>query len=83
MSKVLATMQRSFMERRRKKPSYIVPIVFFLLEMLMLWLLMSLFNWNIDMSEWNVYTIIPSIIWIIFSSAKLYFIFKRQTHSYE
>ena len=71
-------MQRNFMEKRRRRPSFVVPIMFFVLEMLMMWLLLGLFNWSLYPDQWNVYSFIMVILWIIFSSVKLRIVLKRQ-----
>lgn len=71
-------MQRNFMEKRRKRPSYIVPVVFSLMEIMMMWLLLSLFNWAVNPLEWNVYAYGVAVAWMIFSSVKLGIVLKRQ-----
>jgi len=71
-------MQRNFMEKRRKRPSYLVPIVFSVLEIIVMWLLLSLFNWAINPTKWNVYAYVVMGIWVIFSSIKLSIVLKRQ-----
>ncbi|PHR58511.1 MAG: hypothetical protein COA44_03445 [Arcobacter sp.] len=71
------------MEKRRKRPSYLVPIAFSLMEIMMMWLLLSLFNWAINPLEWNVYAYGVTIIWILFSSVKLSFVLKRQNVQYD
>jgi len=76
-------MQRNFMEKRRRRPSYLVPLLFFLLELTMMWLTLSLLNWNMNILEWNVYTYLAAAVWIAFSSIKLGIVLKRQNVSYE
>jgi len=71
-------MQRNFMEKRRKRPSYFIPIVYFLMEVLMMWLLIGLFNWSLYPDQWNIYSLIILMFWIIFSSVKLRIVLKRQ-----
>ena len=71
-------MQRNFMEKRRKRPSYIIPIAYFHLEMILMWLTLSLFNWDIYIQNWNIYTYPIAVIWIIFSGVKLNIVLKRQ-----
>ena len=71
-------MQRNFMEKRRKRPSFTVPVIFSLMEVVMMWLLLSLFNWEINPLEWNVYAYGVAVVWIIFSSVKLSIVLKRQ-----
>jgi len=71
-------MQRNFMEKRRKRPSYLVPVTFFSLEMILMYLVMSLINWDLDSYQWHIYTYPFVIIWFIYCSLKLYFVLKRQ-----
>lgn len=66
------------MEKRRKRPSYLIPILFFILELILMWLTLSLFNWDTDIKKWHVYTFPVALIWIIFSSIKLNIVLKRQ-----
>ena len=66
------------MEKRRKRPSYFIPIVYFLMEVLMMWLLIGLFNWSLYPDQWNIYSLIILMFWIIFSSVKLRIVLKRQ-----
>jgi len=74
-------MQRNFIEKRRRRPSYIVPLIFFGLELLLMFLLISLFNWEINPLQWNVYSYPIFLIWIIYISAKLYLVLRRQKRS--
>lgn len=71
-------MQRRFVEKRRRRPSYIVPALFFLLEMTMMWLVISLFNWDLNPLRWDVYAFPFALLWIAFSSIKLFIVLKRQ-----
>lgn len=71
-------MQRNFMERRRKEPSYIVPIFFFCLEVAIMYLFISLLNWDINPSGWNVYSYIVTSIWFMYICMKFYHVLKRQ-----
>ncbi len=76
-------MQRHFMEKRRRRPSYIVPILFFLLEMILMWLVLSLFNWGINIFEWNLYSYPVMLLWFLFSGVKLGIVLKRQKLPYD
>jgi len=71
-------MQRNFMEKRRRRPSHLVPFAFFLMEALMMWLLLSLFNWDTNPLEWSVYAYGVYALWFIFISIKLSIVLKRQ-----
>jgi len=76
-------MQRNFMEKRRRRPSYLIPILFFMLEILLVWLVISLLNWDLNILQWNVYTYAIALAWIIFSIIKLMIVLKRQKAPYE
>jgi hypothetical protein len=76
-------MLRNFIEKRRKRPSYFIPILFFCLELILMWLVLGIFNWNLDIAQWHTFTYPVSVIWIIFSSAKLVFVLKRQKRHYD
>jgi len=76
-------MLRRFTEKRRKSPSYFIPVLFFCLELVLMWLVLGLFNWDLDVGQWHTFTYPVAIIWIIFSSAKLTFVLKRQKMHYD
>ncbi len=71
-------MLRNFTEKRRKRPSLSIPIIYFFLELLLMHLVLSLFNWDIDLRQWNVYSYPVLIFWILFSALKLSIVLKRQ-----
>ncbi len=71
-------MQRTFMEKRRRRPSYVIPSLFFLLEITMMWLLASLFNWDFNPLNWNIYAYPVIFLWMAFISIKLSIVLKRQ-----
>jgi len=71
-------MLRNFTEKRRKQPSLSIPIIYLCLEILLMHLLLSLFNWNLDLLEWNIYSYPIFIMWILFSAIKLSIVLKRQ-----
>ncbi len=76
-------MIRRFIEKRRKNPSYAIPILFFSLELILMWLVLGIFNWTLDIQQWHTYTYPISVIWIIFSGAKLVFVLKRQKQHHD
>ena len=71
-------MQRNFIEKRRRRPSYSVPLLFYILEIALMYLLLSLFNWSVSVFQWNMYSYIIAFVWLLYSSLKLYFVLKRQ-----
>jgi len=76
-------MQRNFLEKRRKKPSYTVPFFYFSLEGVLMYLLLSLFNWDMNFTTWNFYAYLIALVWLGYSSLKLYFVLKRQKMHYD
>jgi len=71
------------MEKRRKEPSYLVPVLFSLMELLMMWLLLSLFNWDMNPLNWNIYAYGVAVLWLVFSGVKLSIVLKRQKVVYD
>jgi len=71
-------MQRNFMEKRRRRPSFMIPFIFFSLEMILMYLVMSLINWDLNLYQWHIYTYPVVAVWFIYSSFKFYFVLKRQ-----
>ncbi len=74
-------MQRNFTEKRKRRSSYAVPVIYFLLELIVIWLVISLFNWDIDIRRWGLYSYIGLALWLSYSSLKLYIVIKRQKRS--
>ena len=76
-------MRRNFTEKRRREPSLAIPILFFCLELILMWLVLGLFNWNLDVSNWHNYTYPVALLWALFSVAKLLIVLKRQKKHYD
>lgn len=75
-------MIRRFLEKRRDHPSFGVPALFFILEMILMWLVFSLINWDLHIGNWYMFTYPFVIIWIAYSGYKLYLIYKRQKNTH-
>lgn len=75
-------MQRSFTERRKRRSSYAVPLLYFLLELVMMWLVIALFSWDLDIRHWGLYAYAGLALWLSYSSLKLAIVIKRQKRSY-
>lgn len=71
-------MQRNFIEKRRKRPSYFVPILFFSLELILIYLIVSLFNWSMSPFSWSWYTSLFALILVLISLTKLRIVLRRQ-----
>ena len=76
-------MQRNFLEKRRKTPSYTIPIIFFLLEIVLLWLTIGLFSWELDVYKWSIFAYIVAAAWLAFSAMKLRIVLKRQKSAHD
>ncbi|CAA6804527.1 MAG: Unknown protein [uncultured Sulfurovum sp.] len=63
-------------ERRKKR--FIVPIVYFLAEVVLLWLALSLIQLEFYLTDWNVWAIIVFILGAGYSIAKTVNVFQRQ-----
>lgn len=71
-------MQRNFTEKRKRRSSFAVPLLYFLLELVMMWLVISLFNWDLDIRQWGLYAYAGLALWLCYSGLKLYIVIKRQ-----
>ena len=71
-------MLRNFTEKRRREPSFVIPFLFFCLELILMWLVLGLFNWDLDFTHWHALTYPVVLIWSLFSLAKLLIVLKRQ-----
>ncbi len=67
-------------ERRQKR--LIVPIIYFLAEIVVLWLALTLIQLNFDIREWEVWAMIIFFIGLVYSIVKTLDIYQRQK-SYE
>jgi hypothetical protein len=76
-------MQRNFVEKRRKRPSYAMPFLYFFLEMVLMYLTLALLNWNLILTQWSPYSFLVVVLWLLFSSAKLRIVLKRQKTHYD
>lgn len=63
-------------ERRRKRT--IIPIIYFLAEVILAWLVLALIQVEFNMFEWNSWAVGVFIIAVVYSTAKTMNVFKRQ-----
>ena len=63
-------------ERRKKR--YIMPIVYFVLELTLAWLILALVNVNFVMSHWNNFSYAALLLVSGYSLFKMYKVFDRQ-----
>ncbi len=63
-------------ERRKKR--MFIPTIYFLAEMIVAWLVLSLIQVNFDIRNWSLWSLIIFIIFIGYALAKTVHIYKRQ-----
>ena len=76
-------MIRRFLEKRRDHPSFTVPAFFFILEMILMWIVFSFINWSLDVDDWSTYSYPFILIWVTYSTYKLYLVYKRQKNPHD
>jgi len=70
-----------FIERRRGRPSYLIPILYFVFELVFGWLVIALMEWSYILSDWSMFGVMGIMAWVIFTVYKLIRVLKRQdTH---
>lgn len=67
-------------ERRRKKPSYLLPFMYEILEITLMLIVFGIFEGTFNIFEWSVMSYSLSSAWFIFSMYKLNKVLSRQTH---
>ncbi len=63
-------------ERRRKR--MIVPIIYFMAEIIVVWLILVLIQLNFNIAEWSLWSILLFMIVIAYSALKTIHVYKRQ-----
>lgn len=64
-------------ERRRKR--IIIPIIYFVAETILVWLVLALIQLNFNMFEWSVWGLGIFLVVLIYSITKTVNIFQRQS----
>ncbi len=67
----------SKIKERRKKRKFI-PLLYFILEVILIWLVFVLIELSYNPLDWDLWTYILSIMGIAYSFAKMLEIYKRQ-----
>ena len=65
--------------KRRHEPSYTVPFIFEVLEMMMIWIVFSIMEGTMDVMQWNTITYILALTWLSYTLYKLNKVLDRQT----
>ena len=63
-------------ERRRKR--FIIPIIYFLLEIIFYWLVLSLLQLEFTFKEWSVWSMVLFFLGVAYAVIKTVYIYKRQ-----
>jgi len=63
-------------ERRKKR--MVVPIIYFMAEVVLVWLIFTLIEMNFNVTEWNVLSILVFVTAVLYSTFKTIHIYRRQ-----
>jgi len=64
--------------RERRKKRFITPVLYFIAEMVFIWLVLSLIQLNLDIRSWAIWSYILFAIFGFYSLAKTLHIYHRQ-----
>lgn len=65
-------------EKRRREPSYSIPFFFEGLEIVLIWIVFSLFEGSINIFDWSIISYSLSAVWFIYTFYKLRKVLNRQ-----
>jgi len=63
-------------ERRRKR--VFIPIVYFILELIFTWIVLSIINISFDIYSWALWSYGALFVVFLYSISKTFYIYKRQ-----
>lgn len=63
-------------ERRRKRK--FVPSIYFMAEVVLAWLILSLVQLNFNFDEWSIWAVFIFIILVLYSTFKTVHVYRRQ-----
>jgi len=63
-------------ERRRKR--MVIPIIYFLAEVVLFWLIFTLIEMNFNVIQWSLYSIAIFVVGLFYSIFKTVHIYRRQ-----
>ena len=66
--------------RRRHTPSYSIPFIFESLEVLMIWIVFSIFEGTFKIADWSLVSSIFAFVWLLYTFYKLARVLDRQKH---
>lgn len=64
--------------RERRKKRMFTPTVYFMVEMVLVWLVLSIIQVDFDPRNWRIWALIVISIFMLYSLAKTVHIYKRQ-----
>ena len=68
--------RRRVYERRRKR--MLIPAIYFLAEVVLVWLILSLIQLNFYFDEWSIWSLLIFIVSVIYSTFKTIHVYRRQ-----
>ena len=63
-------------ERRRKRK--FIPAIYFIAEVVLVWLILSLIQLNFNILEWNIWSLLIFIVSVLYSTFKTIHVYRRQ-----
>lgn len=66
-------------EKRRKEPSYAVPFLYEILEIILIWVVFSLIEGSINIFIWSIFSYFVASTWFLYTIYKLRRVLMRQT----
>jgi len=66
-------------EKRRKEPSYTIPFLYEMLEIMLIWVVFSLLEGSMNISTWTIFSYVGSGLWFLYTIYKLRKVLIRQT----
>jgi len=65
-------------EKRRKEPSYTIPFLYEALEVVLIWIVFSIFEGSMNILEWGAFSYIVASVWFLYTFYKLRKVLQRQ-----
>jgi len=66
-------------EKRRKTPSYTMPFFYEILEIMLIWVVFSIIEGNMNILAWNMFSYAVAGTWFLYTVYKLRKVLIRQT----
>jgi membrane protein YdbS with pleckstrin-like domain len=72
------SIHRNIRDSERRKKRLIVPAFYFLVEMTLMWLILSLIQLKFNLFTWDTWAIFVFVLVVLYGIAKTIHIYKRQ-----